>query len=68
MAKYESKYSELGFYVDDQVRKFSNGVYTTEDAKEIEVLDALVDAVKVEEPAEEAEAKPAAKAKGASKK
>ncbi|NGQ95495.1 hypothetical protein G3578_10055 [Brevibacillus sp. SYP-B805] len=50
MAEYKSRYVELGFYVDGQHRKFRNGRYVTEDPKEIAVLDALIDAVRVDEP------------------
>ena len=60
MAKYESKYLTLGFYVDNALKRFSAGVYETNDKDEIAVLDGLVDAVKVEEP--KTEAKPATKA------
>lgn len=69
MAKYTSRYPELMFYVNDELKRFSNGVYVTEDKDEVAVLDALIDAVKVDEPkpqaktkSTEADAKPAAKA------
>ena len=60
--EFKSKYLELGFYVGDQPRKFSNGTYLTDNKEEIEVLNGLVDVEAVEGD----EAKP--KAKGASKK
>lgn len=66
MTKYESNFLELGFYVDDTFRKFSNGVYLTDDKAEIAVLDETPYVVKVESETEEA--KPAAKPRGASKK
>jgi hypothetical protein len=62
MAKYNSQYLELGFYVNGERKQFSGGKYATEDKSEIEVLDKIADAVKVEE------AKPAPKPKPASKK
>ena len=58
MAVYESKYAELAFYVDGKLRKFQYGKYQTEDPKEIEVLDKLADAVRVDAK-EKAEPKPA---------
>jgi hypothetical protein len=62
MAKYKSQYPELGFYVAGERKQFSGGNYATEDKSEIELLDKLSDAVKVEE------AKPAPKPKPATKK
>jgi hypothetical protein len=62
MAKYKSQYLELGFYVNGERKQFSGGKYATEDKSEIEVLDNLSDAIKLEE------AKPVAKPKSASKK
>lgn len=62
MAKYKSQYLELGFYVNGERKQFSGGNYVTEDKSEIEVLDNLSDAVRVEE------AKPAPKPKPAPKK
>ena len=65
MAKYESKYPTLGFYVNDELKRFSGGAYETDDKDEIAVLDALIDAKRVDEPkvqAKQTEAKPATKA------
>jgi hypothetical protein len=62
MAKYKSQYPELGFYVKGELKNFNGGKYATEDMSEIEVLDNLSDAIKVEE------GKPANKAKPATKK
>jgi hypothetical protein len=62
MAKYNSQYLELGFYVKGERKQFSGGKYATEDKSEIEVLDKLSDAIKVEE------VKPAVKPKSAHKK
>jgi hypothetical protein len=66
MAKYKSQYPELGFYVKGELKNFNGGNYATEDKSEIEVLDKLSDAIKIEEPAPEA--KPAVKTKPTSKK
>jgi hypothetical protein len=65
MALYKSAYTELSFYVDKERKQFSNGEYRTDAKKEIEVLDKLLDAVRVdkEEPkAEEPKATPKKKA------
>jgi hypothetical protein len=43
------KHKELGFYVDGELKRFHDGVYETENKKEIAVLDALIDTEKVEE-------------------
>lgn len=53
MAKYKSKYPELSFYVDTERKKFSNGVFETNVKKEIDVLESLIDAVRVDEPKQE---------------
>ena len=58
MAKYESRYQSLGFYVNGELKRFSNGVYNTDDKDAIAVLDTVSDAKCVDEP----EAKPAPKA------
>ncbi|MBU8715398.1 hypothetical protein KM924_23125 [Brevibacillus parabrevis] len=57
MAKYTSRFVELGFYVNETRRQFNGGRYVTEDPKEITVLDALVDVERVDEP-EKSEPKP----------
>ena len=64
MARYESKYTKLGFYVGDTFKHFLGGIYETNDKAEIEVLDALADAHRIDEPKKETktEAKPATKA------
>jgi hypothetical protein len=54
VAKFNSKYPELGFYCCDEHHKFYNGEYSTEKECEIEVLEKLADAVRVEEPVVEA--------------
>lgn len=61
MAKFTSRFPELGFYVEGVLRKFHSGQYVTEDKAEISVLESLVDTVR-EEKAEEAP-KPKAPAK-----
>ncbi|MCY9546785.1 hypothetical protein [Lysinibacillus xylanilyticus] len=59
MARYESRYKSLGFYVNDELKRFNNGTYVTDDKDDIAVLDAIADAICVDEP--KPEAKPAAK-------
>jgi hypothetical protein len=60
MAKFTSRFPELGFYCCDELHKFYNGEYSTEKECEIEVLEKLADAVRIDK-AEEAP-KPAKKA------
>lgn len=70
MAQYNSNFKELGFYVDGELKRFNNGVYTTDDKAEIAVLDTLQDVQAADEKAEEKPAekpKPAAKAKPSGK-
>jgi len=69
LATFESRYKELTFYVGGAPRKFSDGVYTTTDPEEIDVLTALVDAVctAVDEPKTEDKPKPASAKKPAKK-
>lgn len=50
MAKYKSPhYPALGFYVNGSFRRFSGGLFITEDDEEIKVLDSLSDAIRVDE-------------------
>lgn len=58
MAKYESHYKSLGFYVNDELHRFNNGTYVTDDKDVNAVLDEITDAVRVNE---QPEAKPAPK-------
>jgi hypothetical protein len=60
MAKFTSRFPELGFYVGGELRNFYNSEYSTEDKADIEVLEKLADAVRIDK-AEEAP-KPAKKA------
>ncbi|MGP0579190.1 hypothetical protein ACTP13_19585 [Paenibacillus peoriae] len=55
MTKYTSRYVELGFYVNGELKRFINGEYRTDNEVDIAVLDALTDAVREEseQPAEE---------------
>ncbi|AZU61068.1 hypothetical protein [Neobacillus mesonae] len=46
MAKFTSKFPELAFYVKDELCKFHNGEYSTQDKAEIEVLEKLADVVR----------------------
>ncbi|MNT90202.1 hypothetical protein D3C72_2310630 [compost metagenome] len=61
MAKYTSRYAELGFYVNGKFRRFTSGEYRTEDTEEIAVLGTLADATLTEESTEESAVKPATK-------
>ncbi len=49
MVKYLSQYPKLSFYVDNKIKYFINGVYVTEDEKEIKVLDSLKSCKRVQE-------------------
>jgi hypothetical protein len=60
MAKYTSRYAELGFYVNGEFRQFSYGEFKTDNPDEITVLDKLADAVRVDNEVKSEE--PAAKA------
>lgn len=67
MVKYTSRYTQYGFYVNGDLKRFSNGTYSTDDKDETTVLDAIADVTKVAEPVPQAptkqtEAKPATKA------
>lgn len=62
MAKYESKYAELMFYVDEKAHVFKDGKLVTEDKAVMAVLDKIADVVRVEQPKAEPEEKPAKKA------
>lgn len=48
MAKYTSRYPELGFYVHNEFRQFYYGRYETDDAGVMAALDTLSDAVRVD--------------------
>jgi len=61
MATYESRYQQLGFYVDGGFRRFSGGLFHTEDPAEMAVLDALSDAVRIDEEVTEEKAEVAVK-------
>jgi hypothetical protein len=60
MAVYESRFKELGFYVNGQLHTFKNGRYSTEDQAVIETLNKLKDVKRVD-----AEEKPKPKTKKA---
>ena len=64
MAQFKSRYPSLGFYVNGELRRFSNGQFSTDDADTIDVLTKIADAQRVDEQPK-AEAKPATKAKSA---
>lgn len=67
MAVYKSRYIELSFYVNGEMKSFSNGQYNTDNEEEIKVLDNLTDVEKVKEQAEEKPTKRAAAAKTSKK-
>ncbi len=80
MAEYKSRYGGLGFYVNGKLKTFAGGRYVTDDKEEIEVLDNLADAWRVDAPkgtppkeakaeavTEEAPKKPAPKRKPSAK-
>jgi len=66
MAKFKSRYAELGFYCCDEFRNFYNGEYSTEKECEIKALEKLADVVRVDKPKAEEAPKPKAPAKKAS--
>jgi hypothetical protein len=61
MAKFKSRYDRFGFYVNGELKQFFAGQYSTEDKAEIEVLSAISDVERIDEP-KKAEEKPADKA------
>jgi len=61
MAKFTSKYPSYGFYANGELKRFSNGIYVTDDKDEIAVLSDMRDVeIVAEQP--KTEAKPATKA------
>lgn len=67
MAKYTSRFKELSFYVGNETKRFSNGVYETGEKAEQGVLDGLADVKRLDEPKAEAKPTAPAKAKSANK-
>jgi hypothetical protein len=49
MAKYKSRFPELGFYCCDELHKFYNGEYSTEKECEIKALENIADAQRVDQ-------------------
>lgn len=47
MVEYRSRLKELSFYVNGKRKKFSEGVYKTNNKAEMKVLDTLADVKKV---------------------
>jgi hypothetical protein len=43
------KFKHLGFYVDGELKRFTDGEYNTAAKKEITVLDSLADVTKADE-------------------
>jgi hypothetical protein len=66
VAKFTSRFAELGFYCCDEFHRFHNGEFSTDKDCEIKVLETLADVVRVDEPkSEEAPKKaPAKKSSG----
>lgn len=60
MAKYESQYKELMFYVDNSPRKFVAGEFETDDKAEQAALAKLTDVKRVDEPKPAPQPKPEA--------
>jgi hypothetical protein len=56
LATFKSRFKELAFYVDGQLKKFHAGQYVTKNAKETKIVDALKDTERVDEPAEQPKA------------
>lgn len=61
MAKFKTRFGELGFYVDGSLCRFKGGTYVTDDKTAIEVLETLADVERVDKPVK-TEEKPKAKA------
>ena len=67
MAKFKSRFAELGFYCCDEFHKFYNGEFSTEKECEIKALEKLADVVRVDVvPKAEEAPKPKAPAKKSS--
>jgi hypothetical protein len=67
VAKFTSRFPELGFYCCDEFHRFHNGEFNTEKECEIKVLGTLADAVRVDEPKAEEAPKPKAPKKSSGK-
>jgi hypothetical protein len=67
VAKFTSRFPELGFYCCDELHKFYNGEYSTEKECEVKALEKLADVVRVDQaPKAEEAPKPTKKAPKAS--
>jgi hypothetical protein len=66
MAKFKSRFAELGFYCCDEFHRFYNGEFVTEKDCEIKALEKLADAQRVDK-AEEAPKPKKAPAKSSGK-
>jgi len=66
MAKFTSRFAELGFYCCDEFHRFYNGEFITEKECEIKALEKLADAQRVDK-AEEAPKPKKAPAKSSGK-
>jgi hypothetical protein len=62
MAKFKSRFAELGFYCCDEFHRFYNGEFITEKDCEIKTLEKLTDALRVDAPKAEEAPKPVKRA------
>ena len=61
MAKFKTRFSELGFYVNGSLCRFKGGIYVTDNKDEIAVLEKLADVQRIDEETKpKAEPKPKA--------
>lgn len=63
MAEFKSQYAGMGFYVNGEFKKFTDGRFVTEDEATIEALSNISDAQRVDEPKAEETPKPTKVAK-----
>lgn len=63
MAEFKSQYAGMGFYVNGEFNKFTDGRFVTEDEATIEALSNISDAQRVDEPKAEETPKPTKVAK-----
>lgn len=49
MAKFKTRYSELGFYADGSLHRFNNGIYITNNKEQIAVLKKMKDVTEIVE-------------------
>jgi hypothetical protein len=64
VAKFTSRFPELGFYCCDELHKFYNGEYSTEKECEVKALEKLADVVRIDKAEEAPKPKKAPKSSG----